>query len=384
MKIAYKFRLLPTKSQHATLSQILEDQRQLYNAALQERIDCYKKTGKGRSYIDQCKAVTQWRQQDDVIATIPVNLQRYTLKQVDEAYKAFFRRLKTKKGKAGFPRFKGYGRFNSFGFAEFSGIQLKNNRLHFRGLPGSLRIHFHRELPCTKILSCSFRKTTKGWYVSLNIDVETEELREPVKRVGVDLGISAFAAYSDGKVISNPRITKRYERELRKKQRALARCKKSGNNRKKAKLKLARLHTKIANTRDTFLHQVSASLVKQYDLIAIEKLNVKGLTKGFLSKEVHDVSWGTFCNYLKYKAEKAGVSLVVVNAKYTSQTCPSCGNVKAKTLSERIHHCECGCLLDRDTAAAQVILNRAVVSPRKHNVTGCGKRAFRNTNQKEF
>src|SRR5881394_3114463 len=144
--LTFQYRLLPTKSQHRALEAILEGQRQLYNAALEERIDAYRKTGIARTYFDQCKALSQWRQSDPEAAALPANLQRWTLKQLEEAYRGFFRRVPG--GQApGFPRFRCRGRFNAFGFAEFAGIRFEDGRIRFKGLTGSLRVHMHRPLP---------------------------------------------------------------------------------------------------------------------------------------------------------------------------------------------------------------------------------------------
>ncbi|MEO7812413.1 MAG: helix-turn-helix domain-containing protein, partial [Usitatibacter sp.] len=138
MIVTYCFRLLPSKRQHRALEQILESQRLLYNAALEERTDAYRKAGLTRTYIDQSRALTEWRESDPDASGLPVRLQRATLKRVDEAYKGFFRRVK--RGlKPGFPRFRGKGWFDSFGFREFVGITLKGVRLRFKGMPGSLR-----------------------------------------------------------------------------------------------------------------------------------------------------------------------------------------------------------------------------------------------------
>lgn len=142
---------------------MLESQRQLYNAALEERIGAFRKAGVTRNYVDQCGALTEWRRSDPEAAAVPLCLQRWTLKQLEEAYRGFFRRLKGG-GKPGFPRFRGKGRFESFGFAEFSGIRLDNRRLRFKGLPGGLRVHFHRPLPQdARIRSCVFSRDDKGW-----------------------------------------------------------------------------------------------------------------------------------------------------------------------------------------------------------------------------
>jgi putative transposase len=127
----YKYRLLPTRRQHEALITILKSQRQLYNAALEERIDCYRKTGKRRSYIDQCKALTECRAALPDMRALPANLQRGTLRRIDEAFKGFFGRLKRGE-KPGFPRFRGESWFNSFDFTEFLGIRFDGKRLRSR------------------------------------------------------------------------------------------------------------------------------------------------------------------------------------------------------------------------------------------------------------
>lgn len=378
MILTFKYRLLPTRAQHAALAKVLEDQRHLYNAALQERIEAWGKAGETRTYMDQCKGLSEWRQADVEAAATPSNLHRWTLKRVDDAYKAFFRRVKKSSGKAGFPRFRGMGWWKSFGFREFSGIRLVGNRLAWKSLPGTLRMHMHRKLPDGKPLSCTFTRDGKGWHVCLQMRTEPAARRRPVASVGIDVGLSSLAALSTGELIPNPRHAKHVEREMRRRQRHMARCKRGSSGRRKAREQLARLHRKVVATRGTALHQVSASLVRRFDVIAVEKLNLKGLASGMLAKSVHDASWGKLRQMLAYKAERAGCELIEVDPRYTSQTCPDCGQVAAKSLSQRIHQCDCGCKMDRDVAAARVILGRAVVGPGALNVAGCGERALGN------
>jgi putative transposase len=135
--LTYGYRLLPLKSQHRALESICAAQRELYNAALEERIDCYRKTGKTRTYIDQCKALTRCRREVPERGALPVTLQRWTLKRLDDAFQGFFRRLRARSGKAGFPRFRGKGRWEAFGFSEFHGIRFDGKRLRFAGMPGA-------------------------------------------------------------------------------------------------------------------------------------------------------------------------------------------------------------------------------------------------------
>ncbi len=354
MILSYKYRLLPSKNQHAALAGILESQRLLYNAALQERVDCYRKTGKGRSYVDQCRALTECRRDLPDMAALPANLQRWTLKRLDDAYAGFFRRVKAHNGKAGFPRFRGKGRWNSFGFAEFSGIRFDGKRLRFSGLPGGLRVHLHRPLPSTYIRSCVLNRDGKGWAVCFQVAVATPEKRVVEHAVGIDLGLKVFAYQSDGVVIPSLGIARKAEKEMRRRQRALARCKRGSNRRVKIKARLARTHRDIDNARTTWLHQQSARIANSYDLIAVEDLNVRGMVRNHcLARSISDAAWSKFLGFLDYKAERAGGSIVRVNPRNTSQKCSSCGELVPKSLAVRTHSCpSCGLVIDRDWNAA--------------------------------
>src|SRR5258708_2154309 len=190
MILTYRYCVLPTARQYRALEELRESQRQLYNAALEERIDCYRKTGLGRTYIDQCKALTQCRRDLHEMAALPVTLQRWTLKRLDDAFQAFFRRAKARSGKAGFPRFRGKARWDSFGFNQFKGISFDGKRLRFVGMP-SLRVHLHRPLPpAADIRSCVFRREGRRWHVCFNVAVAAAEKRVVETAVGLDLGIT--------------------------------------------------------------------------------------------------------------------------------------------------------------------------------------------------
>lgn len=380
MILAYRYRLLPTKRQHRALEAILESQRELYNAALEERIGAYRRAGVARTYMDQTKALTEWRQSDPDGRALPVSLQRATLKRLDEAYKSFFRRLKVG-AKAGFPRFRGKGWFDSFGFREFYGITLKSGRLRFRGMPGSLRIHLHRTMPKEAILrSCIFRRDVKGWDITFAVAVGAAPLRTTCRAVGVDLGLKTFAAISDGTLIPSLGAARRGERRLRAAQRALARKKRGSRSRSKARTTVARCHAAIARQRANHLHQASAQLVSNFDLIAVEALNVDALARSGLAKAVHDASWARFISMLRYKAERAGARLIEVDCRNTTQNCAGCGTRVPKALGDRHHDCpHCGLSIDRDLNAALNVLRRAGVGPGLPNVAGCcGMRAGEN------
>lgn len=372
----YCYRLLPTKRQHRALELILESQRQLYNAALEERIQAYRKANVSRTYIDQTKALTEWRQGDPEAAALPVELQRATLKRLDEAYRGFFRRLKAG-GKPGFPRFRGTGWFDSFGFRQFSGISFKEGRLRFKGMSGALRVHLHRSIPATGVIrSCTFRRGAKGWMVGFTLDVPSPPLRNGERMVGIDLGITTFAILSDGGMVPSLRAGRRAERALRASQRGLARKQRGSRGRQKARSQLARCHAAVVRRRANHLHQASARLVRDYDVIVVEALGVKALARSVLAKDVHDASWAKFISLLRYKAVRAGTRLAEVDPRNTSQDCSGCGARVPKELQVRRHDCpHCGLSIDRDLNAARNILYRAGVGPGLHNVAGCGKRA---------
>jgi putative transposase len=376
--LTFRYRLLPSKAQHRALERILESQRQLYNAALEERIGAYRKAGKTLTYFDQCKGLTEWRKDDGEASQLPVKLQRATLKRLDEAYRAFFRRLAAG-GKPGFPRFRGRGRFDSFAFREFEGIALKRGKLRFKGMPGGLRVHWHREVPDACIKSCTFKRDTKGWRVGFAVEVVPADPRKTRTAVGVDLGISTFAALSDGGFIPSLRAARKAERRLRVAQRALSRKRRGSSGRRKARVVVARCHAATARRRREHLHQASARLIRDYDAVAVEKLNVKGLARSALAKDVHDASWAKFISMLRYKAEGAGVRLIEVDPQHTTQDCSRCGARVPKTLATRRHECpDCGLSMDRDLNAACNILNRAGVDPGLRNVADYGMRAGEN------
>jgi putative transposase len=376
MILTYCYRLLPGKRQHRALEAILEGQRQLYNAPLEERIGAFRNAGVSRTYVDQCKALTEWRQSDPEAASIPLCLQRWTLKQLDEAYRGFFRRLKSVT-KPGFPRFRGKGRFDCFGFREFSGVRFENGRLRFKGMPGGLRVHLHRPLPeGARIRSCVFRRDVKGWKVGFNVQILAASQRSGNRAVGVDLGISTFATFSDGAFIPSLKAARRAERRLRKASRALARTARGSRRRRKARIAVARCHAKTARTRLDYLHKASARLVRDYETIAVEKLNVKGLARSALAKDVHDAAWAKFISMLRYKAACAGSRLIEVDPYDTSQDCSGCGMKVPKALGDRLHECShCGLAIDRDLNAARNILHWAGVGLGLLNVAGCGMRA---------
>ncbi len=317
--------------------------------------------------MDQCKALTELRA-DVEYSEVPLNIQRWTLKRLDEAYKRFFKF-------GGFPRFRSFQRWKSFGFAEFSGLTLKDNYLKSRIIPGKLRLNLHRPVS-GKIKSCVFKKDTKGWYVFLQCIIPAKELTHAGPEIGIDVGLNSLATLSNGHHVENPRIARKYKKELRRRQRALSRCKKGSNGRRKAKISVSRLHDKIKNTRRSFLHEHSSKLVQAYSKIMVEDLQIRNMAKSTFGPSIHDASWGIFIEMLEYKVANTGSQVIKVNPHHTSQECCNCGKIVRKTIRERMHSCDyCGTILDRDHNAALNILSRGGIVPRMANVAHEGKRS---------
>ena len=372
MNLTYKYRLLTKEKDYKKLNILIEDQRHLYNDALEERIECYKKMGKGLTFYDQCGHLTEARREIDGLSEVPVNLQRGTLKRLDEAFKSFFRRCKKKGEKAGFPRFRGSGWFKTLEWDCFTGVSFNGKSLKSKAF-GQIRVHLHRPLPENPdIRSVKLVRDSKGWSVCFSVKVNSKEEKSNVENpIGIDLGLTNFLTLSNGEKIPSLKSARKSEKKLRVAQRRLSRCKKGSNRRKKAIRKVAKVHEKIKNQRQTYAHQISARLVKEFDQIVVEDLNIKGMVKSKLAKSINDSGWGNLLDKLEYKAEKAGIWFERVDPKYTSQDCSSCGARKKKELYERWHSCECGLELDRDHNAALNILaksNRGVVIPEAHKV----------------
>lgn len=385
--LTFKHRLLPSRSQHRALERILEDQRQLYNAALLERIEAYKR-GVSIKLYDQHHGLTECRRDDPGMAECSRLIQRGTLRRLDEAFKGFFSRIK-RGDKPGFPRFRGKGWWNSFEIEAFpSGGKITGKRFKIKGLP-SIRIHMHRSIPDGKILTAKIKRDATGWYICMSIRCECKDRHKKTSAVGIDIGIASFATLSTGQQISNPRVAKRAERELRIRQRAIARCKKGSKLRGKVRASLARAHRKITNTRATFAHQQSARIARKHNLIVIEKLNLKGMTKSArgdeetpgrnvrqkagLNRSMLDIAAGRFFGMLCYKAVRAGGEVREAIARYTSQDCSRCGHRSADNRkSQAVFKCvACGHADNADVNAAINILNRGVPVPGELKPGGC-------------
>ena len=219
---------------------------------------------------------------------------------------------------------------------------------------GSIRIFKHRDIE-GKIKTCTIKKDKLGhWYAILVTEIEDVPQIEPQKAIGVDVGLKNMVTLSIGETVQYPRYYANAEQKLAVAQRDLSRKKKGSSNRRKAKIKVARLHQKIQNHRDEFLHQVSRKLVVLADLIVFENLDINGMLKNHhLAKHIQDHAWGKLIQFTQSKAAKAGKVVELVDARYTSQKCSQCGIMVPKTLADRVHLCpNCGLEMDRDLNAS--------------------------------
>ena len=321
----YKYRLYPTRKQTEKLNWTLDQCRILYNSALVDRKNRYEETGKGLSRIDQQRILVQDKKNIIYLKEIHSQVLQDVLFRVEKAYKAFFRRLKDRNGKAGYPRFKNFGRYDSITYTQ-SGFSIIDGKLALSKI-GHIRLKLHRSINGA-IKTCNIKKEIDKWYVCFSVKYEPKPKPIPDKQIGIDVGIKSFAKFSDGIEIYNPKYLVKSEKELIKRQRQLSSKKKGSNNRKKARRTIAVLHKKVSNQRKDFQHKESRKIVDNYGYIKVEDLQIKNMVKNpNLSKSIHDAGWGQFVSFLTYKAEEAGCYIEKVNPRNTSKTCSVCGYI---------------------------------------------------------
>jgi len=370
--LSYRYRLYPNKKQAKLLDKTLDLHRQLYNMALDQRQYVWRTRKHSLNYYDQANQVKELRTGTDFAFLNYSSMQR-TLRRLDTAFAAFF-------AGGGYPRFKAKDRWASATYTFGDGIGFaKNGRLRVQNI-GNVRIFQHRDIPNgAKIKTAQIvrQRATGAWFVTLSLELPSLETGpHPGAPVGVDLGVTTVAALSTGELVKAPRPFREAEQGLRVKQRRFSRRKRGSSGRKKAAHQVSKAHLRIANQRLDFNHKLARRLADEFSLIAVEDLNILGLSKSRLAKSVHDSAWGQLLALLRYKAERTGAEIVSVDPRYTSQACSCCGSIVPKNLSVRVHHCpDCGLVLDRDVNAAINILNRALrarTEPRGANVIGCG------------
>ena len=306
---------------------------------------------------DQEEEIPEIRKVRHEYREVPVLVLRGALRRLDKGFKAFFGRCKRGE-KPGYPRFRGVRGWRSILIDDLAGkvpIVCGGKRIVVPML-GKVKFKQHRPLQGTpkamRIILDNGR-----WFVTFAcVDVPIKLLEPSNTPVGIDLGIHHFAATSDGDIIPNPEPLKAARISIERAQRRVTRRKLGSNRRRCAVRILARRHAHVAAIRREHHIRTARSLVARYGTICVEALNVKSLSAGMLAKQVNDAAWGNFLHWLDCKAEEAGRQVVEVDPRGTSQTCPACGAVKPKPLSQRMHRCDCGLVCDRDVAAARVIL----------------------------
>lgn len=365
----YKYRLYPTKEQAERLDFLLWQARKIYNGALAMRIEAFQERGEMISAYDlRDYWCAQRKVEPETYGELPYDTVDDLIRRLDKAYKAFFRRIKEGKQEAGFPRFKGRRHFNSIGYANGKGMKFVPRDEKWAILRlinvGNVRVRYHRPLPDGATIKYALIKRSKidKWYVALQLTYEQGAAPEHAgAAVGIDVGLHHLLALSDGTIIDNPRWLRDELMQKRRLNRKLSRQKKGSGRWYDTVKAIATLDGRIAERRSYFWHTVTDMLTKRYSLIAIEDLTLDFMIKNrHLALSASDAALGTFREYLTYKCEERGVTLIAVPPAYTSQICSGCGEVAKKKLSERTHRCgSCGLELDRDVNAAINILNIA-------------------------
>ncbi len=359
---AYRYRLYLSKAQETLLRQHLWLAKELHNELLEFIKFCYQEYGKFPT--------KRTLQQMTMNSGLYSQTGQEVAHRVEAALWRFIQRKKVDP-EAGFPRFKSFDRVKSLSYPQ-SGFKL-SDKLEVTPF-GSINIRKHREVEGT-IKTLTLKRMPSGkWFAIFTAGQPPVEFKPNGKpKVGVDLGLKAFATLSTGERITNPRFYEKEELRLARLQRELSNKKKSSKNSRKARRKVAVLHERIADSRNDFLHKQSIRLVKEYSLIVMEGLNAKEMAGQQFGKQINDASWNNFANMIRCKAESAGCEAVFVEPRGTTRKCSKCGLEREMPLSQRTFACDgCGLILDRDVNAAINILNRATAGMVGSNASGNG------------
>lgn len=355
---AYKYKISPDKEQIELLNKHFGSVRFVYNYFLNERKQEYETNKQTLNYYDNARSLTEIKKNEEYNWLREINSQtlQYSLKSLDGAYNNFFK----KRGR--FPKFKSKRNKNSFTIPQF--VKVEKDLLIIPKFKDGIKIILHHKFKGI-IKQCTISKTSTGkFFVSILVETEHIKLPKTGLSVGIDLGIKDFVITSDGFKYKNNRYTKTYERKLKKAQQHLSKKTKGSNRYNKQRLKVSKIHEKITNSRIDNLHKVSADLIKKYDTIIVEDLNIKSMVKNHkLAKLISDASWGSFIQMLTYKAIWNDKQVISVGRWFpSSKTCGSCGYINQNlTLNERSWKCpSCGKIHDRDLNAAKNILKEGL------------------------
>ncbi len=356
---AFVYRLYPSKAQAQKLEATRETCRRWYNDLLAERKTAYEERGETIGKYEQLRRVKEHKATNPWAAEVHSHVLQVVVADLDNAFRAFFRRVKSGE-KAGYPRFRGRNRFDSFGFKEYgNGFKIDGRRVRVSGI-GRIAVRWHRPIDGT-IKTLRLIKKASGWHACFSVEHTPKPLVPTGRDVGVDVGVASLITTSDGAATPPQHWYRREQRTLRVLQRRVARRAKGGRNRRKAVAQLKRQHEHIANRRKDFLNKLANTLIQQYDRVAVENLRISHLVKNrHLAKSILDAGWAYFIGRLHSKAAEAGRVVVEVDPRNTSKTCSRCGHVfEGLTLKDRWITCRCGLSLDRDHNAAINIRNRA-------------------------
>lgn len=347
----YNYRLYPSKRQKRLLRETLEACRYTYNRCLEARIAAYQNGGKTLSEFECNIMVSEWRKSDEKMQAAGTALLHDVSRRVDKSYKGFFRRVKSSE-KAGFPRFKGKHRYDSFTNPRFT-LKVKDGRIRLTNAIGNVRINYHRPVVGEAKGYTIKRNACGEWFISIYVE-QTHGYTYPLdqsKNVGIDVGCSDVVTLSNGEKVANPRFYKRDEKELAK------------AHRKERYDVVAKINKRIANRRKDFNHKLARRIVDNHDLIFVEDIKPSQMQDGFktVRKSMSDAGWHQLLTMISYKAEEAGKVFRKVPPAYTTQTCSECGyrrqGEETLSLAERTFTCpSCDHSQGRDHNAARNIL----------------------------
>jgi putative transposase len=365
MRKAFKYRIYLTNGQRRILNTTLEECRWVYNQTLAARRDAYEQ-GVSLSWYETKAMLPSWKETRPSLKLAHSQVLQNVTQRVDLAFQAFFRRESSGADDPGYPRFKGFGRYDSITYPQYgNGVEIRGNDLVVSKI-GRVKVVWHQPIEGTIKTVTLHRARTGKWYVSFSVEVEPKRLSPSAEIVGVDVGLLSFATLSNGEQIDNPRFYRRDEADLKRAQKlkdAAKNAQKWDENRHRKKV-LAHIHERIANRRSDFAHKRSRELATRYQTIVFEDLAPQqmGASKGRgMRKSIMDVAWSQFVSMTRGKAEEAGRTVILVNPRDTSKMCSQCGELVEKKLSERTHTCpHCGLVIDRDKNAALNILHRGL------------------------
>lgn len=357
IKRAYRFRFYPTPEQETLLAQTFGCVRVVYNHMLHLRSEAWEQRQERIGYNDTSAALTLLKKQPEYawlndVSSVPL---QQALRHLQTAFGNFF----AKRGR--YPQFKRKGNHQSAEYTA-SAFRWDGESLKLAKMEAPLDVRWSRQIPpAAKVTTVTVSKDAAGrYFVSLLCDDVVSTKPEVAQVVGIDLGLTHFAILSDGEKIPAPNAFRKHEKKLAKLQRRLAKKKKGSKNRTKARLKVAKLHAKIADIRKDFIHKLSTRLIHENQVIAVETLAVSNMKKNRkLAKSIGDAGWAEFVRQLEYKARWYGREVVKIDRWHpSSKRCSDCGHtVEKMPLKVRHWTCpECGANHDRDINAARNIL----------------------------